>query len=173
MMKLRSDWVFLVPIVLAFFLLVYNTPTSEPMRVATMALVGTIITVSSSVYGIVINNRMNKDREMQLRVFEMKANAYSGFFNIITKMLVSAKADELDSNPLAKDFIDFKSKILAWGNEDVVRAVKLIDSEEDSSGEPGGKFNIIISALRKDLGHGDSKSFKPFYLFANDRDRCE
>ncbi len=79
----------------------------------------------------------------------------------MTETMVSIKGDELESTPLVKDFIDFKSKILAWGDEEVVRAVASIDSEEDAS----EKFNVIISALRKDLGHIDSKSFKPLYVY--------
>ena len=172
-MQLRSDWVFLVPVILSLFLLFYEYPQSETLKLATMALSGTIITVTASVYGIVLNNRMGREKEIKLRQFERKAEAYTNYFTIVNKMLMGMKEDDFTKNPLAIEFLKFKLEILTWGDENVIRMVKTVEEPSDDTTDPGEKFNRIAIALRSDLGHTDSKKFKPFNLLLTYKNKCE
>lgn len=175
-MNWRTDWAFLVPIILILTIFNFVQIESEQMKIAMLGIIGAVITVTSSVYGIVLSNRLSKERELNLKQFEMKATTYVDFFEIMTKMVSGVKNDNFDVNTIGMDFLSFKSKIIAWGNEDAIKIIKRMDEgndEEIDATKAVERFNSIILALRKDLGHRDSLKFKPFHLFINDLKECE
>ncbi|MEA4990599.1 hypothetical protein SDC9_16772 [bioreactor metagenome] len=173
-MNWRTDWAFLVPITIVIIISYNIQIDSEKMKIAILGIVSAVITVTSSVYGIVLSNRLSKYRELNLKQFEMKAKSYAFFFELMTKFIIDIKKPTRKIDQRELDFLKFKSDIIAWGNESVIKEIKKIEDEASiEETNPAQRFNDIILALRKDLGHSDSSGFKPFHLFITDTKKCE
>ncbi len=99
-----------------------------------------------------------------------KADIYFDFVNLVQNAMMAQKpefADQAKTNDdMAKSMIDFKSKCLLWGSEEVLMAVSNFQTISKTKSDPKNVLRSVeglYRAMRKDIGLRNSALPKDFF----------
>ena len=120
-----------------------------------------VLTAVGSGAALIWTSSLQAKRERQSRLFESKRAAYSHFFDLLFSMLRAQKLDsEVDQDKLMQDFSAFTQNVMTWGSAETINAFNSWQrgnlSHSDDVKTIFRNIEVLLRALRKDLGHNDT-----------------
>lgn len=100
-----------------------------------------------------------KTREINARLFREKRDGYMNFMDVLFDMLRAMKLKgEINNEEYMGKIVEFKKALMIWGSDDVIRKWNLYEidnSENQSIQSVVSNIEMVLRAIRKDLGHND------------------
>ncbi len=112
--------------------------------------------------GWLIGQWILKNRELEYKHFEKKAETYQQFLNTFIDFTIQQKTGKKVSyQDFLNSIIEFKKKVMIWGNQSMIK--DLLKFQEMSSHVTENPANVVLTSdflykmIRKDLGHYNFK----------------
>lgn len=152
-------FLYLIYIVFDFFI----SALKEVDPKTSVTILGTMITIGASVFGIIYNQKQIKQREIQEAHRNKKIEIYNKFITISTNMIAGSNSKIPSIQPyeeevLIEEIFYFKKDLLLWGSQKVIKSV--LDYENAAINEPKNVLNAVnnlYKAMREDIGFDNSK----------------
>lgn len=119
-----------------------------------LGLFGGAVTIILATY----QYRKAKEREVEGRLFESKAEIYQGIADLVKTILLSAKGigapqPEVD---LARRLIDYRARMIVWSSIETLEAYDQLSKMEGKDiAHVFTTMARLYECMRKDLGHRD------------------
>lgn len=125
------------------------------------ALVTGGVTVSVAVVSLVIGKLWEQQVKIQQDIREKKIPVYEKQIEIFFSIMFAEKygGKKPTEDELGKAFQDFTEKLIIWGSAEVIQAwlaFRLHDWQNSNTVEGFLKVEILLKAIRKDLGNSNS-----------------
>lgn len=121
-----------------------------------------VLTATGSAAAFILNNMVQSSRERKARLFESKREAYDRFFSFFFSLFTAQRSGaELETEATVQNFQEFTRSVMTWGSAETVNALNHYQRAAEAAQEnPIAIFThteTLLRALRKDLGHSDSR----------------
>ena len=108
-----------------------------------------------------ITNYLTKKREIDARHFADKREGYMHLIDMLFDILMSTKNNEkINEEEMLKKIIPFKKTLLVWGEPNIIDAWNHYEMRSEEGLAPKKiirEMEMMLRAIRKDLGHDDSQ----------------
>jgi len=141
-----------------------------------VAIIAAAATVFVSVLSIVLGKVYEARSLVQKEHREKKVPVYEDLMQFMFRILMSGKTGESVSEKEMMDFmVNFNQRIMVWGSDEVLASWVAWRKGAVSGSEPLRlmfRYEELILAIRRDLGHGNKKlsTGDILSLFVNDID---
>jgi len=143
------------------------------------AIVAGIVTVTVSVASLLVSRRLENRAQVIKENREKKIPVYEDLLKFMSNLLMANKLGIQVTDKETIEFMsDFTQRFMVWGSDEVVEAfgqfrrTSTVPKELQKPIELMFRYEELILAIRKDLGHGnkDIKRGDILSLFVNDID---
>jgi hypothetical protein len=118
-----------------------------------------IVAALSSVAGLAYTQRSNTRLQITSQHFSKEAEVYEEVFQTIMSLFGVEKglAESIGREELVRKLFNLKTSMLVWAGFDVLSAWKAIEDIADDADQKERfvRFDALLVALRKELGHDD------------------
>lgn len=122
-------------------------------------VIASIIGLFGIVTAALVTNYKTKEREISARLFNNKREGYTELINLIFDLMQSEKTKQrMPHVELVSKMTAFKKSLMIWGGSEVIKvwnSYELKSQKQMSPEDTMREFDIILRAIRKDLGHDD------------------
>jgi uncharacterized membrane protein len=133
-------------------------------QITIFGIVGAIIVAITSVLSVTLNNKIIKDRELELLVTREKQKVFEHFYNAYFEMLKAVKKGKTSniSNKAETEMLEFKRGLMNWGSEELIKNYLDFDSKLLHSKSTNSTFDMLqdgdkfLKDLRREMGFYDS-----------------
>jgi len=129
-----------------------------------------LLTLSTTVLGILLKSENDKRMALQQQVAEQKRNAYAKFGTLISTVIAAPGSPDAAkrAEKLTKEITDLRKEIWTFGSDEVVKAYAVWHQRHYRSSaeqtEATGSLALmadVIVKMRQDMGLSKRKSLKP------------
>jgi len=129
---------------------------------------------------VFFQHRKTREREITARFFDEKKEAYGLFSDLVFQILssevkknIGSKVIKISNEDLAEKIMQLKHKLQLWGDYSVLAAWYDFEKSTGNPNEVMDKIDGVFMAIRKELGHDDSKMPSGFIstMFVTHEDR--
>jgi hypothetical protein len=108
-----------------------------------------------------ITNYQTKKREIDARHFADKREGYMHMIDLLFDLILSVKkGEEMAKKEMVSKMMSFKKALIVWGSAEIIDIWNQYEIKSDENLKPEQmivEMEKILRAIRKDLGHDDSR----------------